>query len=105
MVSLPEKCLVLERRLRNGRGVFPIHPIRPVPSEVDTIPQFLGPERVVSEHEIVTALGECSRVVVGVLEHHNIVLLALSKEEMVGSLITQTQRLVRTGARKFAIGR
>jgi len=91
MVSLPEELLVLKRRLRNGRSVFPIRPIRPVLSEVDTIPQLLGSECVVGEHEIVTALGERGRVIVRVLEYHNIVLLALSDEEMVGSLIAQTQ--------------
>jgi len=91
VVSFPEELLVLERRLRNGRGVFPIYPIRPVLPEVDTVPQLLGSERAVGEHKIITALGECGRVVVRVREHHNVALLALSEEEMVGSLIAQAR--------------
>ena len=91
MVSLPEELLVLERRLGNGGSIFPIHPVRPVLSKVNAVPQLLSTERAVSEHKVVTALDERGRVVVGVREHHNIVLLALSKEKMVGSLIAQAQ--------------
>jgi hypothetical protein len=92
MVSLPEELLVLELRLGNGRRVFPIPPVGPVLSEVDTVPQLLGSERAMSEDEIIAALGERGRVVVGVREDHGIVLLALSEEEMVGSLIAQAGR-------------
>ena len=91
VVSFPEELLVLERRLRNGRGVFPICPIRPALSEVDTVPQLLGSERVVGEYEIIAALDERGRVIVRIREYHDIVLLALSEEEMVGSLITQAR--------------
>ena len=89
VVSFPEELLVLERRLRNGRGVFPICPVRSVLPEVDTVPQLLGSERAVGEHEIIAALGERGRVVVRVREHHNVVLLALSEEVVVCSLIAQ----------------
>ena len=91
VVSFPKKLLVLERRLRNGRGVFPICPIRPVLSEVDTVPQLLGSERVVGEYEIIAALDERGRVIVRIREYHGVVLLALSEEEMVGSLIVQAR--------------
>jgi len=91
MVSFPEELLVLERRLQDGRGVFPIRPVRPVLPEVDAVPQLLGSERAVGEHEIIAALGERGRVVVRVREHHNVVLLALSEEEVVGSLIVQAR--------------
>jgi len=103
MVSFPKDLLVLERQLRNGRGVFPICPVRPVLPEVDTVPQLLDSERAVAEHEIITALGERGRVVVRVREHHNVVLLALSQEEMVGSLTTQARWLVRIGTGNFGI--
>ena len=46
---------------------------------------------VVGEYEIIAALDEHGRVVVRVQEHHDVVLLALSEEEMVGSLITQAR--------------
>ena len=91
VVSFPEELLVLERRLRNGRTVFPIYPVRPVLPEVDTVPQLLSSERVVGEHEIIAALGERGRVVVRVREHHNVVLLALSEEVVAGSLIAQAR--------------
>ena len=91
MVSLPEGLLVLEYRLRNGCGVFPCRPIRPALSKVNTVPKFLGSERVVGEYEIIAALDERGRVIVRVREYHYIVLLALSEEEMVGSLITQAR--------------
>ena len=91
MVSFPEERIVLERRLQDGRGAFPIYPICPVLSEVDTVPQLLGSERAVGEHEIIAALGERSRVVVGIREYHVIVLLALLEEKMVGSLIAQAR--------------
>jgi len=96
VVSFPEELLVLERRLRDGRGVFPIRPIRPVLSEVDAVPQLLGSERAMGEHEIVAALCERGSVVVRVREHHDIVLLALSKEKMIDSLVAQAWWLVRT---------
>ena len=90
MVSFPEELIVLERRLRNGCCVFPICPIRPILPEVYTVPQLLGSERAVGEHEIITVLGERGRVVIRVREHHDVV-LALSEEEMVGSLIAQAR--------------
>ena len=91
MVSFLRELLVLERQLWNGRGVFPICPVRPVLPEVDTVPQLLSSECAVAEQEITTALGEHGRVIVRVREHHNVVLLALSQEEMAGSLIAQAQ--------------
>lgn len=94
VVSLPEEeLLVHERRLGNGRSIFPILPIGPVLSKVDAVPQLLGTQGIVSEHEAITALGERGGVVFGIGEHHDIVLLALSNEEMVGSLIAQARRL------------
>jgi len=103
MVSFPEELLVLERRLLDGRGVFPILPIRPALSGVDAVPQLLSSVRAVGEHEIVAALGECGSVVVRVREHHDIVLPALSEEEMIGSLVAQARWLVRMGAGNFVI--
>jgi len=79
VVSFPEELLVLERRLRNGRGVFPICPVRPVLPEVDNVPQLLGSERVVGECEIIAALDERGHVIVRIREYHDIVLLALSE--------------------------
>ena len=64
MVILPEEPPVLECRLGNASGIFPILPLGPVLPEVDTVPQLLSSERAVSEDEIVTALDErglCSR--------------------------------------------
>jgi len=89
MVTHPEELLVLERRLGNGCGIFPIPPLGPVLPKVDAVPQLLGSERTVSEDEIVTALSERGLVIVGIREDHDVVLLALSKEEMIGNLIVQ----------------
>ena len=46
---------------------------------------------IVGEYKIIAALNEHGRVVVRVQEHHDVVLLALSEEEMVGSLIAQVR--------------
>ena len=93
VVTLPEELLVLE---------LPLGPVLP---EVDTVPQLLRSEHAVSEDEIVTALDERGLVVVGVWEDHDIVLLALSKEEMVGSLVVQTGRSIRFDGRCQAVRR
>ena len=76
VVTLPEKLLVLERRLWNSSAVLPILPLGPVLPKVDTVPQLLGAERTVSEDD-------------------GVVLLSLSEKEAIGSLITQTGQLVR----------
>jgi len=60
-------------------------------------------ELTVHDDVVITALGERGRVVVRVREHHNVVLLALSQEEMVSSLITQARWLVRIGIGNFGI--
>ena len=91
VVSLPEERLVLEQRLRDGSGVFPILPLGPGLSEVDAVPQLFGSKRVVGKDEIITGIGNGGRVVVGIREDHDIVRLALPDEEMVGSLVAQTQ--------------
>ena len=44
------------------------------------------------EHDIVAALCKRGSVVVGFREHHDVVSLALSKEEEVGSLIAQSRQ-------------
>ena len=87
MVPLPEVLLILERRQGDGGVILPSPPRRPVHSEVETVPQHLGSERFVIEDEIVTALGERTCVVVGIREDHDIICLALSKEEVVDRLI------------------
>jgi len=89
MVPFPEELLVLELRLGNGGSIFPILPFGPVLSEVDAVPQLLGSKCTVSKDEIITTFGERGRVVVRIWEDHDVVLLALSKEEVVGSLIAQ----------------
>ena len=58
-----------------------------------------------SEDEIVTALDECGLVVIGVWEDDGVVLLSLSEEEMIGSLIAQTDHSVRIEARYHAVTR
>ena len=92
VVSFPEELLVLECRLWNSCGILPIRPIRPVLSEVDAIPDLLGSERVVGEHEIVATLCKRGSVVVGFREHHDVVALALTNEEVIGSLIAQARQ-------------
>jgi len=80
MITLPGKLLVLEHRLGDGSGGFPIPPFGPVLHEVDTAPQLLGAECAVSEDEIITALDERGRVTVGSREDRDIIiLLALSE--------------------------
>jgi len=96
MVPLPEERLVIEVRLGDGSRVLPIPPRCPVLSEIDAIPQLLGSERAMSKDEIVTALGQRRRVVVGIWEDHSVVGLALPKEKMVDCLIAQTRKSVRT---------
>ena len=95
MVSLPEVRLVLEHRLGNRGRIFPVRPLGPTLPEIDTIPQPIRSERAVGENETITAVGERSRVVVGSREHHHVVALALSKEEIVGGLIARTRQLIR----------
>jgi len=94
MIPLLEECLVVEVRLGDGSRVFPISPRSPILYEIDAIPQLLSPERAVSKDEIVAALGQHRRVIVGVREDHSVVSFGLP-EKVVGRLITQTQKLVK----------
>ena len=87
MVPLPEVLLILEHRQGDGGVILPSPPRRPVHSEVKTVPQHLGSECFVIEDKIVTALGEHTCVMVGIQEDHDIICLALLKEEVVNCLI------------------
>ena len=90
MVSLPEARLVLERRL--GMLVVSsqsLHSDQLCAIDVNAIPQLLSSERIVGKGEIISPIVERGRVVVGFREDHDIVRLALSKEDVIGSLTAQ----------------
>ena len=86
MVTLPKERLVLEIGLGDTGGIFPVLPIRPPLSKVDAIPQLLGSERTMRKYEVIATLGEGGRVVVRVLEDHDIVFPPFSKKKIIGSL-------------------
>ena len=88
MIPLPEEFLVPERRLGDASGIFTIPPLGPVPSEMSTVPQLLNSKRIANKDEIISAVGDRSRVVVGIQEDHDIVRLTLLRE-VVGGLIAK----------------
>ena len=58
MISLPEESLVLEIKLGNARGIFPVPPVGPHPPKIDAVPQFLGSQGVVHKYEVIAALDQ-----------------------------------------------
>jgi len=57
MLPLPKVILVLEQRLGDRRGIFPVLPLRPVLAEVPTVPEHVRAECGVGEDQVVTLFG------------------------------------------------